>query len=86
MILNCTPIHEPIRKTVYKYDKGDYPKKEDMLIIDWDAEFLEHEGDVQAQWDIFTMKLREAVERCVHKKVMSERTKKPSTTKCKNKS
>ena len=76
VILNCTPIHEPIRKTFHKYDKGDYPKMEDMLSIDWDAEFLEHEGDVQAQWDIFTMKLREAVERCIPKKVMSERTKK----------
>ena len=31
---------------------------------------------MQAQWDIFTMKLREAVERCIPKKVMSERTKK----------
>ena len=34
VILNCTPIHEPIRKTVYKYDKGDYPNMEDMLVID----------------------------------------------------
>ena len=24
--------------------------------------FSKHEGDVQAQWDIFTMKIREAVE------------------------
>ena len=40
VILNCTPIHEPTRKTFYKYD---YPKMEDMLSIDWDAEFLEHE-------------------------------------------
>ena len=76
VILNCTPIHEPIRKTVYKYDKGHYPKMEDMLSIDWDAEFSKHEGDVQAQWDIFTIKIREAVERCIPKKVMSERTKK----------
>ena len=75
VILNCTPIHEPIRKTVYKYDKGDYPKMEDMLSIDWDAEFSKHEGDAQAQWDIFTIKIREAVERCIPKKVMSERTK-----------
>ena len=49
VILNCTPIHEPISKTFYKYDKGDYPKMEDMLSIDWDAEFSKHEGDVQAQ-------------------------------------
>ena len=76
VILNCTPIHESIRKTVYKYDKGDYPKLEDMLSIDWDEEFSKHEGDVQAQRDIFTIKIREAVERCIPKKVMSERTKK----------
>ena len=35
---------------------------EDMLRIDWDAEFSKHKGDVQAQWDIFTIKIREAVE------------------------
>ena len=84
VILNCTPIHEPIIKTVYKYDKGDYPKMGDMLSIDWDVEFSKHKGDVQAQWDIFTMEIREAVERCIPKKVMSERTTKTSTTKCKN--
>ena len=45
VILNCTPIHEPIRKTFYKYDKGDYPKMEDMLSIDWDARiFLNMRG------------------------------------------
>ena len=76
MILNCTPIHEPIRKTFFKYDKGDYTKIEDMLSIDWEAEFSKHEGDVQAQWDISTIKIREAVERCIPKKVISERTKK----------
>ena len=35
---------------------------EDMLRIDWDAEFSKHEGDVEAQWDIFTIKIREALE------------------------
>ena len=35
---------------------------EDMLSVDCDAKYLEHEGDVQAQWDIFTVKLREAAE------------------------
>ena len=49
---------------------------EDMLSIDWDAEFSKHEGHVQAQWDIFTIKIREPVERCIPKKVISERTKK----------
>ena len=43
---------------------------EDMLSIDWDAEFSKHEGDVQAQWDIFTIKIRETVERCIPKKVI----------------
>ena len=28
---------------------------------------------MQAQWHIFTMKTREAVERCIPKKMMSER-------------
>ena len=76
MILNCTHTHEPIRNTVYKYDNGDYHKMEDMLSIDLDAEFSKHEVDVQAQWDIFTMKIREAVEWCIPKKVISERIKK----------
>ena len=48
---------------------------ENMVNIDWDAEFSKHEGDVQAQWDIFTIKIREAVDWCIPKKVMSERTK-----------
>ena len=60
------------RKTFYKYDKGDYAKMEDMLSIDCDAECSRHEGDVQAQWDIFTLQIREAVERCIPKRVMSE--------------
>ena len=48
-----------------------------MLSIDWDAEFSKRKGDVQAQWDIFTIKIREVVERCIPKKVMSERSKNP---------
>ena len=48
---------------------------DDMLSIEWDAEFYRHEVDVQAQWDISTMKIRKEVERCIPKKVMSERTK-----------
>ena len=48
-----------------------------MLRIDWDAEFSKHEGDVQAQWDIFTIKIREAVDWCIPKKVMSEGKKTP---------
>ena len=28
---------------------------EDMLSIDLDADFSKHGGDVQAQWDIFTV-------------------------------
>ena len=66
-------------KPVYKYDKGDYPKMEDMLSIDWDKEFSKHEENVQAKWDIFTMKIREALERDVR---MNKEI--PSTTKCKN--
>ena len=54
---------------------------EDLLSIDWDSELSNHEGDVQTQWDIFTVKIREAVERCIPKKVMSERTKKPLNVK-----
>ena len=48
VVLNCTPTYEPISKTVYKYDKGDYTKMEDLLNIDWEAEFSNHQGDVQA--------------------------------------
>ena len=29
---------------------------EDILNIDWEAEFLNLQEDVQAQWDIFTSK------------------------------
>ena len=50
---------------------------EDMLSIYCDAEFSKHEGDVQAQCDIFTMTIKEAVEWCIPKKVMSERKKYP---------
>ena len=60
VFLNCTPTYEPISKTVYKYDKGDYTKMEDLLNIDWEAEFSNHQGDVQAQWDILMSKLRQA--------------------------
>ena len=31
---------------------------EDILNIDWEAEFSNNQGDVQAQWDIFTSKFR----------------------------
>ena len=48
---------------------------EDMLSFDWNAECSKHEGDVQAQRDIFIIQIREAVERCIPKKV-SERTNK----------
>ena len=29
---------------------------EDIVSTDWEAEFLNLQGDVQAQWDIFTSK------------------------------
>ena len=74
--LNCTPTYEPISKTVYKYDKGDYTKMEDLLNIDWKAEFSNHQGDVQAQWDILMSKLRQAEEECIPKKRISQRARK----------
>ena len=76
VVLNCTPTYEPISKTVYKYDKGDYTKMEDLLNIDWEAEFSNHQGDVQAQWDILMSKLREAEEQCIPKKRISQRARK----------
>ena len=45
----------------------------EILSIDWEAEFSNHEEDVQAQWDIFTLNRREAEEQCIPKKVISER-------------
>ena len=76
VVLNCTPTYEPISKTVYKCDKGDYTKMEDLLNIDWEAEFSNHQGDVQAQWDILMSKLRQAEEQCIPKKRISQRAKK----------
>ena len=76
VVLNCTPTYEPISKTVYKYDKGDYTKMEDLLNIDWEAEFSNHQGDVQAQWDILMSKLRQAEEQCIPKKRTSQRARK----------
>lgn len=73
VVLNCMPVYEPISKTVYKYDKGDYTKMKDMLNIDWEEEFSNHQEDVQTQWDIFTSKLRYAEEKCIPKKVITER-------------
>ena len=49
---------------------------EDILNIDWEAEFSNHQGDVQAQWDIFTSKFRDAEEQCIPKKLISERARK----------
>ena len=76
VVLNCTPTYEPISKTVYKYDKGDYTKIEDILNIDWEAEFSNHQGDVQAQWGICMSKLRQAEEQCIPKKRLSQRARK----------
>ena len=44
---------------------------EDLLSIDWNAEFSNHEGYIQAQWDIFAFKIREAKGQCIPKKVIS---------------
>ena len=49
---------------------------DDILNIDWEAEFSNHQGDVQRQWDIFTSMFRDAEEQCVPKKVISERARK----------
>ena len=66
-----TASGEPISKTVYKYNKGDYTKMEDLLNIDWEAEFSNHQGDVQAQWDI-----RRTEEQCIPKKRISQTARK----------
>ena len=49
---------------------------EDLLNIDWEAEFSNHQGDVQAQWDILMSKLRQAEEQCIPKKRISQRARK----------
>ena len=54
VVLNCSPDYDPVSKTVYRYNKGDYTKMEDILNIEWEEEFSNHQGDVQTQWDIFT--------------------------------
>ena len=46
----------------------------DMLSIDWDVEFSNHERDVQVQRDIFTLKMREAEEQCTHYPVPDVKT------------
>ena len=49
---------------------------EDILNIDWEAEFSNHQGDLQAQWDISTSKLRDAEEQYIPKKLILERVRK----------
>ena len=73
VVVNCSSDYNPVNKTVYIYDKRDYTKMDDILNISCEAEFSNHQGDVQAQWDIFTSKFRDAEEQCIPKKVILER-------------
>ena len=45
-------------------------------ILNIEAEFSNLQGDMQAQWDIFTSKFRDAEEQCIPKKAILERARK----------